>query len=379
MGDTGKTTVGCVTIRATDDHRLEVLFPYSEERVAKIRTVPGRYWDMELRRWDVPETDEALQRLREAFGEELEEVYVRNGRPVSIPGLTACLRAFREEMQDRGYRSKTVEAYEAHARRFILHCGRESAALTETDMRRFVSDLLENGATHSYANQTISALKALFKTVLKPQVSVDDFPRPTRERRLPAVLSQNEVLAIFRQVRNPKHRAILLLTYSGGLRLGEVVRLKPDDIDVEQKLIHVRDPHQSGPEGSGGRATLLSDFALEALREYLRTAAPRRWLFPGAKLGTHLRERSVQKAFSAAVRKAGVRKDVSLQSLRHSFATHLLENGTDLRYIQELLGHKDSRSTEVYRHVSTRELSLIRSPLDDTMQQSDDEGAGDSV
>ena len=163
----------------------------------------------------------------------------------------------------------------------------------------------------------------------------------------------------------------MLLTYSGGLRLGEVVRLKVGDIDSDRNLIHIRQA-----KGRKDRYTLLSKVALEALRAYYRKYQPQTWLFPGAKPGRHLHERSVQKVFDRAQEKAGIRKDVSTHTLRHSFATHLLESGTDLRYIQELLGHKSSKTTEIYTHVSEKNIGQIQSPLDALMNRSGDEADG---
>jgi site-specific recombinase XerD len=147
--------------------------------------------------------------------------------------------------------------------------------------------------------------------------------------------------------------------YSGGLRVGEVVRLKPEDIDTNRKLIHIR-----ASKGRKDRYTLLSDLALQILREYRKNEKPRKWLFPSWNTEKHITERTVQKIFQNACKKAGIKKNVSVHSLRHSFATHLLESGIDLRYIQELLGHKSSKTTEIYTHVSTKNLSAIKNPLD---------------
>ena len=153
--------------------------------------------------------------------------------------------------------------------------------------------------------------------------------------------------------------AILMLAYSGGLRVGEVVRLKPEDIHTNRKLIHVR-----ASKGRKDRYTLLSDVALETLREYWKREKPKKWLFPSWNKEKHITGRTVQKIFRNACKKAGIMKNVSVHSLRHSFATHLLESGIDLRYIQELLGHKSSKTSEIYTHVSTKNFSAIKNPLD---------------
>jgi len=165
-------------------------------------------------------------------------------------------------------------------------------------------------------------------------------------------------------VSNIKHKVILMLIYSAGLRVSEVVRLRPEDLDTQRKLIHIR-----GGKGRKDRYTMLSDVALKMLSIYMQAKVPESWLFSGQKADAHITTRTVQKIFDDAVKKAGIRKEVSVHSLRHSFATHLLESGVDLRYIQELLGHKSSKTTEVYTHVSNKDLSKIRSPLDSILGQ----------
>ncbi|WRQ72941.1 MAG: tyrosine-type recombinase/integrase [Methanosarcinales archaeon Met12] len=182
---------------------------------------------------------------------------------------------------------------------------------------------------------------------------------------MPVVLSQEEVSQILSSVNNIKHKVILMLIYSAGLRVSEVVKLKPADIDIQRKLIHVK-----GAKGRKDRYTILSDVAIETLGLYLKMYQPEKWVFPGQKEGLHITTRTVQRIFEDAIKKADIDKEVSVHSLRHSFATHLLESGVDLRYIQELLGHKNSKTTEIYTHVSNKDLSKIKSPLDLIMKNS---------
>lgn len=198
---------------------------------------------------------------------------------------------------------------------------------------------------------------------------VYEVKRPRKDKKLPVVLSKEEVAKIISSVDNIKHRAILMLVYSAGLRVGEVVRLKPEDIDSKRMLIHIK-----GSKGRKDRYTLLSEKTLEVLRAYWKKYKPEKWLFGGAREGRYLSIRSVQKIFEQACKRAGIRKEITIHGLRHSFATHLLEGGTDLRYIQELLGHKDSKTTEIYTHVSTQSLGKIKSPLDSIDLK---EGGGD--
>ncbi|MCW5896363.1 MAG: tyrosine-type recombinase/integrase [Bacteroidetes bacterium] len=190
-------------------------------------------------------------------------------------------------------------------------------------------------------------------------MQLGDLPRPKKERKLPEILNENEVLRILDAVDNLKHKTILMLIYSAGLRVGEVVRIRLSDIDEQRKLIHL---HKA--KGAKDRYTVLSASVLGTLAEYLQEYRPREFLFEGQDGRRHISERTVQYIFQDAVEAAGILKPVSVHSLRHSFATHLLEGGTDLRYIQKLLGHSSSKTTEIYTHVSKKSIEKIVSPLD---------------
>ncbi len=192
---------------------------------------------------------------------------------------------------------------------------------------------------------------------------VAGIPRALKDKKLPVVLSQEEVLRILDVVKNVKHRAILMVTYSGGLIVGETVKLKLSDIDSKRMMVFVQ-----GAKGRKDRYTLLSEAALAQLREYYREYRPRKYLFEGWNGRKHLSERTAEKAFDTAAEKAGIRKDATIHTLRHSFATHLLEAGVDIKYIQELPGHSRTMTTEIYTHVSQKPLGKIVSPLDQALQ-----------
>lgn len=214
--------------------------------------------------------------------------------------------------------------------------------------------------SRAYHSQAVGALKFLYGQVLKKQMVSMQIPRPRKERKLPAVLSEGEVVKILQVVRNLKHRALLMLIYSAGLRVSEAVKLRIEDMDRQRQLIKVQ-----GGKGWKDRYTILSQVAIQALSEYWKTYRPKsKWLFPGGRNIDHLTTRSAEKIFEQAANRAGIQKEVSVHTLRHSFATHLLESGTDLRYIQELLGHKRPETTQIYTHVMRKDLARIRSPLD---------------
>ncbi|WP_239023019.1 tyrosine-type recombinase/integrase [Pontibacter mangrovi] len=182
--------------------------------------------------------------------------------------------------------------------------------------------------------------------------------RPEKADRLPTVLSKQEVQRILSATANLKHRCLLQLLYAGGLRIGEVINLKITDVQSERNLLLIR-----GGKGKKDRTTLLSQKLLESLRAYYREYRPKVWLFEGQYGGQYTTD-SIRNVFKGCVQKAGLQKKVTPHSLRHSFATHLLEQGTNLRYIQSLLGHKSSKTTEIYTHITSHGLESIVSPLD---------------
>ncbi|GHT52503.1 hypothetical protein FACS1894106_1360 [Spirochaetia bacterium] len=190
--------------------------------------------------------------------------------------------------------------------------------------------------------------------------------RPRQDKQLPGILSRSEVKQILDSEKNPKHRLLLMLAYSSGLRVSEVVALKREHIDINRLLLLVR-----AGKGRKDRYSILSRKTAEYIKEYYSVYEINDWLFPGQPSGKHLSIRSAQYVFDKAIRKAEICKDVSIHNLRHTFATHLLENGTDIRYIQGLLGHNSLRTTERYTHVAKRSILKIQSPLD-SLENRDD-------
>lgn len=357
-----------VKVESGSEGQLIILFPYSADRVAKIRKIQGRRWHPEHKYWTIPHTEEHLKQLKVHFNSEnlqfsssllqnIEESPLKD----ILPSQKSVLNQMGQQLKLKGYSLKTQKAYLGHVRRMGDFFEKELSTLTNEEIHRYVlHHLEERDASHSYANQLVSALKFLYQKVLDRDDVAPKLPRPKRQQTLPAVLSQQEVQLIFETVENIKHRAILFTIYSAGLRLGEVVRLKMSDLDEARRLIHVRQG-----KGRKDRYTLLSEVTLEILNIYRKANRLDTWLFPGQSKDRHISERSVQKVFDRAREKAGIRKKATVHTLRHSFATHLLENGTDLRYIQELLGHKSTKTTEIYTHVTRKDMMRIKSPLDD--------------
>jgi site-specific recombinase XerD len=217
---------------------------------------------------------------------------------------------------------------------------------------------MERKVSTSYQNQAINAIKFYFEKVLGGKRATYSIDRPKKEKALPVVLSEEEIVRIFKNIENCKHKAILMVIYSAGLRISECVNLKIKDIDSNRMQLRIE---QS--KGKKDRYTLLSSKTLNFLRDYFKVYRPSVYLFEG-QFGNQYSTRSIQTIFQETVKKAGITKRVTVHSLRHSFATHLLENGTNLRYIQSLLGHSSSKTTEIYTHITTKGFDQLKSPLD---------------
>ena len=274
--------------------------------------------------------------------------------------LWELLQRLDDELVLRGCVRQTRSPYSAHVRRFYAGRPRTDPVAKDGEVRSWMLDMLRSGLSHSYANQALSALRFLHRHVLNAPAPVADIPRPKREKRLPKILSESEVRRFLDELGSPKHRAITFILYSAGLRVGEAARLQVEDVDSQRGQIHVR-------RGKGGkdRYAILSSVVLAVLREYVRVDRPVHWLFPGGhRPDRHITTRSIQRQVSRAGKRAGIQKRVTPQMLRHSFATHLLEGGTDLKSIQELLGHEKIPTTVIYTHMAQRNLRKVKSPID---------------
>jgi site-specific recombinase XerD len=342
------------------DGWLRISFPYNPDYIAKVKALEGYRWHPEGRYWSVPYSEDVIARILSIFSGENIEI-----DPFLQPAefdkkKEKILEDMEKELKLRGYSEKTRKAYLHHIGKFLHYFMKDPVLLDESHIKEYVLYLIEEKrVSRSYHNQAVSALKFLYEEILNEHRVVSRLPRPRKEKKLPVVISREDVTLLLEAVSNIKHRAILMLVYSAGLRVSEVVKLKPEDIDTERKLIHIR-----GGKGRKDRYTLLSDVALVALREYWQAYRPEDWIFSGSKPNSHITTRTVEKVLDAARKKASLPEHVTVHTLRHSFATHLLEGGTDLRYIQELLGHKSSKTTEIYTHVSNKDIGKIKSPLD---------------
>jgi integrase/recombinase XerD len=333
--------------------RIGVSFDYDPIAVKLIRSIPGfkktynsPYWEFTD---DVP-TRVALRAALEGYEIQEESSWVTE--------LPLLISRFDLELKARKYSPKTIKTYEGYVRDFFYSTRKKPDSITADDISKFIASKNAAGASVSWLNGAISALKFVFRYVYVKPI-VEERKRPRADKRLPVVLDKSEIETLFASMVNLKHRALLMLTYSAGLRVSEIVNLRIEDIDTERKVIMVR-----RAKGRKDRYTLLSEKAVDAVEVYREYYHPENWLFEGSNSDQHLSVRTAEKIFEIACEKACIAKHVSIHCLRHSFATHLLESGTDLRYIQELLGHVSTTTTMRYTHVAKRDFLRIRSPLD---------------
>jgi site-specific recombinase XerD len=263
------------------------------------------------------------------------------------------------ELRSRKYSPRTLRSYVYYNRLLCRILQKLPEDICPEDITQFLAIIeKEREYSASSLNLAISAIKFFYTNVFK-NASISEHHRPRHDKRLPLVLSKEEISRILGMEQNPKHRLLLMLVYSSGLRVSEVVALKREHIDLSRKVIYIR-----LGKGRKDRCTLLAEKAAHFIREYCAFYNIQSWLFPGQSVTRPLTIRSAQYIFNKAIYHAGIPKKISIHSLRHSFATHLLESGTDIRYIQSLLGHATLRTTERYTHIARRSILSIQSPLD---------------
>jgi integrase/recombinase XerD len=273
--------------------------------------------------------------------------------------MSELRRKMLADLKVRNYAERTQEIYIGRVAEMARHFKRSPDALSAEEVRGYLRHLTERGVSRSAFAQVVSALRFLYRETLERPEVVPRLPYPRLKRRHPVVLSPEEVVRLLRAIRNLKHRTVALVLYGAGLRLGEALALELRDVDSERMVFTIR-----GGKGDRDRQVVLSQVLLEALRVYWRSYRPPGWLFPGKDPNLPLGPSAIQRAVKAARQRAAIRKPASPHTLRHSYATHLMEAGTDLRVIQTLLGHRSLRTTQIYTHVSTGRVLATPSPLD---------------
>jgi site-specific recombinase XerD len=274
----------------------------------------------------------------------------------------SCPDAYLERMRLKNYSINTLRTYHTMLLKYLnsFHSNIEIInSYTEQEINTYHRNMIQaKKYSFSTINQSLNAIKYYYNEILNRNLEPELLERPRHNQELPKVLAKEEVRDILRVIKNEKHRCMVFLSYSSGVRIGELLHLKTEDIDFERNMIHVRDA-----KGRKDRYTILSQKVALMLSKYLRHYKPKSYLFEG-QYGGKYSSSSVAKFWKKALKEAEVKYDFTFHSLRHSFATHLLENGTDIRYIQQLLGHSSSRTTEIYTHISHRYVGNIKSPGD---------------
>lgn len=344
------------------DAELALNFYYNPELVREIKKISGRRWDYPSRTWFIPDRKIYFDRLIESVISMNYNIYIGSDEVFRFREdmlLYESLNDLKRELTIRKYSNSTMSCYIRYNFDLLKYSRLKPECITQDDISLFLSEKIRRESLSASTVQLIiNSLRFYYGEVLKKDFIFDIIP-PRKDKKLPMVLSRGEVFSILDQVENLKHKTVLMLIYSAGLRLNEAITLKINDIDFDRGMIFI----QKG-KGRKDRATLLSERFLAVLEEYLEEYRPDGWLFEGQNRKNHLAARSVQNIFSRALEKSGIKKDATVHTLRHSFATHLLEQGIDIRYIQELLGHSSPNTTMIYTHVSKGKLKNIKSPLD---------------
>ena len=332
--------------------RISVAFEKNIELIARIKTIEGSRWSQSLGVWDIPDTEENRLRFKLPL------------HSISTPSEEGILQIekFKQWLLSKRYSPSTIKTYSEALKSFLIfYREKPIAEISNEDVIIYNNEyILKNNLSASYQNQIVNAIKLFFQTIRETKMLVDKIHRPKRSKLLPNVLSKEEIKLILNVHNNIKHKMMLSLIYSCGLRCGELLALKPVHIDSKRNIVLLKNS-----KGQKDRIVPLSPFILEMLREYYKIFKPKTYLFEGQNIGLPYDARSLQLILKQALQKTGITKPATLHWLRHSYATHLLESGTDLRYIQELLGHSSSKTTEIYTHVSTKSIQQIKSPFDD--------------
>lgn len=348
-----------------------IKFPVDTELQSILRQIPNVHWSRTFKAWYVAYSVPILHQIKKLFEPvcTIDATLLKEHIPKHTHSTKSTVIQLETKqkfdffvvwMRSRRYSENTIKTYTEALRVFLQYfADRPLSQITNNDVITFNNEfIIKNKLSASYQNQIVNAIKLFFGTIENISINIHQLDRPRREWRLPNILSMEEVASIITSLENIKHRSMLALIYSAGLRRSELLALKCKDIDSTRMVITIR-----AAKGKKDRIVPLSELVLEMLRTYYKEYKPTDYLFEGQNGGAYS-EKSLEEVFHKAKKLAGVRKKVSLHTLRHSYATHLLEGGTNLRYIQELLGHKSSKTTEIYTHVSNQAIQKITSPLD---------------
>ncbi|MCH6201915.1 site-specific integrase [Aquiflexum sp. LQ15W] len=374
-GQSRKIDKNQVLVIKTRAGRLKLVFGYNATLTKTIKSIPYYQWDMKNKWWTIPYSEQFLEEVKRKVGElglnlvfeeeEKKTEVVAKVSPNDIPNYRKCPEEFIHKLEERRYSQSTIRAYVPLFEEFLNHFpDLDINDFGEKEIMEFSHYLVTvRKVSSSHQNQAINAAKFYFEKVKGGERKYYHVDRPIREKALPEVCSEEEIIAIFKATENLKHKAILMTIYSAGLRISELINLKIKDIDSKRMQIRIEQA-----KGKKDRYTILSPKTLKILREYFKNEKPSEFLFEGQgstnEKPIRYSARSIQAILKQSLEITRIKKKVTVHTLRHSFATHLLENGTDLRYIQSLLGHESPKTTQIYTHITTKGFDQIISPLD---------------
>lgn len=358
------------TVRHRGGEQIALRFPYHRKLKNYLMRLSGVRWSRTLGCFYLAATEKNKERLYThcAGIVKINRSKAKHGIGGSEPKRNKItdkdrekIQRFTDWMRSKRYSQNTIKTYIQAICTFLSFFEeKEAECITNEDVVIFNNAyIIKRGYSFSYQNQIVNALKLFFAQMENYTIDLEALHRPRRSRKLPKVLSKEEVKAILAAHGNMKHKVMLAICYACGLRSAEVLHIQPRDIDANRGIISIRKG-----KGRKDRIVPLSQQLLVELREYYKAFRPKKWLFEGQSEGQPYSATSFRKVLKSACKKAKINKPVTTHWLRHSFATHLLESGTDLRYIQVLLGHKSSRTTEIYTYVSTKSIQNIQSPYD---------------
>ncbi len=366
----GKKTIRIRRCMHRQEVRIQLLFAYDQKLIDKIRKLRDCRWSETMNCWHIPDCPDYAAELIFKIGTScrIEEIpgYDKNikfaGAEENSVKVRASLIKYSRYLRNQRYSENTIQNYLTSVKNFLeFNRHKDPAMISNEDINRFNDRYIIKGSRSvSSQNIYISAIKLFYQVIYNKEIELEEIERPRRYIRLPEIFSKEEVKRIIEAMNNIKHKTMLATVYSCGLRCGDLLRLKPEDIDSDRMIIHIKHG-----KGNKDRIVPLSRKLLEMIRVYQKVCKTENYLFEGMRRGQPYCETSLRQVFKTAVRRAGIKRYAKLHWLRHSYATHLLESGTNIRYIQEILGHKSSRTTEIYTHVSASSLQKIRNPFDD--------------
>ncbi len=357
---------------------LHLPLELKDKYLAIVKNINGRRWNAQEKVWEIPYTQITLRFLKKYLSDNLDWTFKPDiDIPERLNNLETRLKsnhikelkkanyenavqALEEVLLLKRYSWRTIKSYKNCFRHFIrFYDDSKPSQLSRKQIDQYILHLIrEKNISESHQSQILSAIKMFYKEVVNQEYKVLNLLTPKKPQKIPHVLTEEEVTRLLKAVDNQKHRCILMLIYSAGLRLGEVVNLRKEDLQPDQQRLFIR-----GGKGKKDRCSILSPKIWVNLQKYLNVINPVEWVFEGVEGGQYS-PRSVQEIFVKAKNKSLINPYATIHTLRHSFATHLLEKGVDLRYIQELLGHESSKTTEIYTHITQKGWGKIKSPFD---------------